>query len=113
MFNRKGTITRLIAKKIDKKKHSINEWIFCRAKVSGWRVKVESNLSHYARKTDLKNAAWVDTSSFAKKTDLANLKYNSDKLDVDKLENVPTNLSNMESKVDKLDVDKLVSVPVD
>ena len=45
--------------------------------------------------------------------DLATLKSNVDKLDIDKLENVPTNLSNFKSKVDKLDVDKLVPVPVD
>ena len=41
-----------------------------------------------------------------------------DKLDNDKLKNVPTNLSNFESKVDKSEkldklVDKLVPVPVD
>ena len=36
-----------------------------------------------------------------------------DKLDIDKLKNVPSNLSNLKSKVDKLDVDKLVHVPAD
>ena len=36
---------------------------------------------------------------------LANLKSDLDKLDIDKLENVPTNLSNLKNKVDKLDVD--------
>ena len=36
-----------------------------------------------------------------------------DKLDIDKLKNIPTNLSNLKSKVDKWDVDKLVSVPID
>ena len=55
----------------------------------------------------------VDTSNFAKKVDLANLKYNVDKLDLDKIKNVPTNLSNLKSKVDKLDIDNLVPVPVD
>ena len=77
------------------------------------RVKVESNLSNYATKADLKNATGIDTSKFAKKGDLANLKSNVDKLDIDKLENVLNNLSNLKSKVDKLDVDKLVPVPVD
>ena len=48
-----------------------------------------------------------------KKFDLANLKSDVDKLDIDKLKNVPTNLSNLKSKVDKLDVDKLVPVLVD
>ena len=47
-----------------------------------------------------------------KKVDLANLKFDVDKLDIDKLKNVPNNLSNLKSKVDKLDVDKLVPVPV-
>ena len=75
-------------------------------------MKVELDLSNYATKADLKNSTGVDTSKFAEKVDLANLKSNVDKLDIDKLKNVPTNLSNLKSKVDKLDVDKLVSVPV-
>ena len=33
-----------------------------------------------------------------------------DKLDIDKLKNVPTNLRNLKTKVDNLDVDKLVPV---
>ena len=41
-----------------------------------------------------------------KNVDLANLKSNVDKLDIDKLKNVPTNLTNLKNKVDKLDVDK-------
>ena len=69
------------------------------------RVKVELDLPN-ATKADLKNATGVDTSKFARKVDLANLKSNVDKLDIDKLKNVPTNLSNLKSKVDKLDVDK-------
>ena len=84
---------------------------FLELKFSGGRVKLELDLSNYATKTDLKNAAGVDTSSFAKKIDLANLKSDVDKLDIDELKNVPTNLSNLKSKVDKLDVDKLVPVP--
>ena len=47
-----------------------------------------------------------------KKIDLANLKSDVDKLDVDKLKNVPSGLNNVKSNVDKLDVDKLVLVPV-
>ena len=70
-------------------------------------------MPNYKTKADLKNATGIDTSKFAKKVDLANLKYNIDKLDIDKLKNVPTNLNNLKSKVDKLDVDKLVPVPVD
>ena len=67
-------------------------------------------MSNYATKTDLENAKGDDLWKFAKKVDLANLNSNVDKLDIDKLKNVPTNLSNLESKVDKSDVDKLVPV---
>ena len=48
-----------------------------------------------------------------KKVDLTNLKSNKDKLDIDKLKNVPTNLSNLKNKIDKLAVGKLVIVPVE
>ena len=54
-----------------------------------------------------------DYSDFAKKIDLANLKSDVNKLDIDKLKNVPNNLSNLKSKVHKLDADKIVPVPVD
>ena len=76
-------------------------------------MKVELDLSNYATKADFKNAAGVDTSNFAKKIDLANLKNDVDKLDIDKLKNLPSNLRNLKSKVYKLDVDKSVPVPVD
>ena len=61
----------------------------------------------------MKNAIDVDTSKFPKKVDLANLASDLDKLDFDKLKNVPTNFSNLKRKVDLLDVDKLVPVLVD
>ena len=86
---------------------------FPEPKSLGGRVKVELDLSNYATKVDLKTATGVDTSQFAKIVDLANLKSNVDKLNIDKLKNVPTNLNNLKSKVDKLDVDKLLPVPVD
>ena len=56
-------------------------------------MRVELDMSNYATKADLKNTTGVDTSKFAKKVVLANLKSNVDKLDIDKLKNVPTNLS--------------------
>ena len=57
---------------------------------------------------NLKKAARVfDTSKIEKMIDLANLQYNVDKLDIDKLKNVPSNLSNLNIKVDILNVDKL------
>ena len=58
---------------------------FQEPKSSGESVKVELDLSNYATKTDFKNAAVVDTSSFAKSVDLANLKSDLDKLDTNKL----------------------------
>ena len=79
----------------------------------GRRVKVDLDLSNYATKADLKNTPGVDTSKLAKKFDLGNLKFDVDKLDTDKLKNLPTGLNSLKSKIDKLDVDKLVPVPVD
>ena len=76
-------------------------------------AKVELDLSYYVTKADLKSATGVDTSKFAKKVDLANLKSDLDKLDIDKLKNVPTNVSNLKNKVDKLNIHKFVPVPVD
>ena len=76
-------------------------------------MKVEFDLSNYATKADLKNATGVDTSDFNKKTDWANLKYDVDKLNIDKLKNVATNFGNLKGKVDQLDVDKLLPVPID
>ena len=66
-------------------------------------MKVELDLFNYATKTDLKNVTGIYTLSFPKKVDLANLASNVDKLDIDKLKNVPTTLSNLKSKIDKLD----------
>ena len=70
-------------------------------------------MSNYATKADFKNVTGVDTSSFAKKTDLANIKSDINKLDIDKLKNVPSNLNNLKSKVDKLEIGKLETTPVD
>ena len=61
-------------------------------------MKVELDLSDYATKSDFKNATGVDASNFAKKINLANLKSDVDKLDIDKLKNVPSNLSNSKSR---------------
>ena len=86
---------------------------FPEPKFSGGRVKVELDLSNYATKADLKNAAGVEISDFVKMTYLANLKSDVGKLGIDILKNVSSNLSNLKSKVDKLDADKLVPAPVD
>ena len=70
-------------------------------------------MSDYATKPDLKIAASFDSSKLAKQVDLASLKYDVDKLDIDKLKNVPSSLSNLKSKVVKLDIGKLETTPVD
>ena len=49
-------------------------------------------------KADLKNTTGADTSKFAEKVDLANLKSDVNKLEIDKLKNVPTNFSNLKSR---------------
>ena len=64
-------------------------------------------------KSRIIKATRVDTSAFIKKVDLANSKSNADKLDIDKLKNIPINSSTLKSKIDKLDVDKLFPVPFD
>ena len=71
-------------------------------------------MSNYATKADIKNITHVDSSSFAVKTNLVNLKTEFDKLDIDKLAQVPVDLSKL-SDVVKNDVvkktvyDKLVA----
>ena len=55
---------------------------FLKPKSLGKKVKVELDLSKYATKADLKNAAGIDTSPFAKKIDLAILKSNVCKLHI-------------------------------
>ena len=57
--------------------------------------KVELDLSNYATKTDLKNAATVETSKFAKTFDLASLKSEINKLVIGKLESTPVDLSKL------------------
>ena len=75
-------------------KKTMHKWVNI---MSNYATNVMSN---YATKADWKNATGVDTSKFAKKVDLGSLKSNLDKLDIDKLKNVPSNLSNLKSKLD-------------
>ena len=112
MTNVKDTIIRLIVGLIQKDIVKMSEY-FPEPKASGGRVKIELDLSNYATKLDLNNAAGVGTSKCVTNVDLASLKFNVDKLDIVKLKNAPTSLNNLKSKVDKLDVDKLVPVSFD
>ena len=61
----------------------------------GDSIKVKTDLSNYATKTDIKNISHVYTSSFALKTNLATLKTEVDKLDIDKLVLFPADLSKL------------------
>ena len=58
-------------------------------------------MSNYAIKAGLINATGVDVSEFPKKVNLTNLKSDVDKLQIDKLENVPIHLNNLKIKIDK------------
>ena len=80
---------------------------FPKPKSLGANLKIELDLSNYATKPDIKNGTCIDALDFAKKTDLPNLKSDVDKLDIDKLKNVPSGLSNSKSKADKLHNGKL------
>ena len=77
----------------------MNQWIYSRTKILKWKKS--------------KNATRVHTLYFAKKTDLINLKSGVDKLDPDKLKNVPSGLNTLKSKVGKPNLDKLIALPVD
>ena len=74
----------------------------------GGDINVKVDLSNYATKADIKNIAH-NTSSFALKTNWANLKIESDKLDIDKLIPVPVELSKI-SDVVKNDVVKKLNM---
>ena len=58
----------------------------------GRNINVKIDLSNYPTKTDIKNISRVNTSN------LASLKTEVDKLDTDKLKNLPNNLSNLKSR---------------
>ena len=69
------------------------------------KVKVVLDLSNYATKKELEHTAGIDKSDLAAKRDFIALK--ADKLDINKLTNVPTSLNNLKAKVVYLDVGKL------
>ena len=69
-------------------------------KSSSNNIKVELDLSNYARKNYLKNITHVDVSSFASKTNLAALKTEVDKIDTDKLKTAPTDLAKLTNAIE-------------
>ena len=70
-------------------------------------VKLVLDLSNYATKNELDHPTRVDAKIFFA------LKAEVDKLDINKLVNVPTSLDNLKTKVDHLDVGKLKTVSKD
>ena len=71
------------------------------------------NLSNYATNKELDNATCVDSSDLAVKKDFIALKSKVDKLDINKLINVPTSSNNFKTKVVDSDVSKLKPVTAD
>ena len=78
------------------------------------KIKVEIDLSNYARKKDFNGITHVDTSNFALKTNLSTLKTEVDKFNIEKLATVRVDLGKLSNLV-KNDVvkktvyDKLVA----
>ena len=70
-------------------------------------------MSNYATKKKLDHTTGVDTFDLVAKKDFIALKGEDDKLNINKLVNVPTTLNNLKTKVDDLDVGKLKIVPID
>ena len=70
-------------------------------------------MSNYATKKELDHVTGVDISDLTAKNDFIALNAEVDKLDVNKLANVPTSLNNLKTKADDLDVGKLKTVPLD
>ena len=72
----------------------------------GDSIKVKTDLSNYATKTDIKNISHFDDSRFALKTNLTNLKSEVDKLEIDKLVPIPVDLSNLSNVIKNVVVKK-------
>ena len=77
------------------------------------RVYVVLNLTNSASREELDHATVFDTSDLAAKKAFIALTVEVDKLDINKLVNVPSILNNVETKVDNLDAGQLKTVPTD
>ena len=62
-------------------------------------VTVDLQLEGVATKKDLEGITHVDTSSFALKTNLSALKTEVDKLDITKLDTIPTDVAKLRIKL--------------
>ena len=70
----------------------LDSWIY------DLNVKVVLDLSNYATKKELECAIGVATSNLAAKKDFIALKAEVDKIDINKVVNVPTNLNSLTKK---------------
>ena len=70
------------------------------------------DLSNYVSKKELYDATGADRSDLTAENDFIALKAEVDKLDINKLVNLPPSLNNLKSKVDDFDVGKLKTLPV-
>ena len=93
MSNGKVMIIPLIAGLIKNTLYKMSQYLPKPYETFGADVNVKVDLSNYATKGDLKNAAGIDTSQLASKSDLASLKAEVDEIDVEKLKAVPAYLS--------------------
>ena len=80
---------------------------------SGDKVKGILELSNYATNKELAHTIGLDRSDLTVKKNSIALKVEADKLDINKLVNVPTTLNNIKTKVKDLGVGKVKTVPVD
>ena len=67
------------------------------------KVKVVLELSNYATKKELEHVTGIDKSDVAANKYFIELKAEVNKLDINKLTNVPTSLNNLKTEVDNED----------
>ena len=67
-------------------------------------------MSNYVTKEELEHATGFNTFDLATKKDFVDLKAEVEKVDFNKLVNVPNSSNNLKAKVDDLDVDELKKV---
>ena len=77
------------------------------------KVKVVLDLSNYSTNKELEYATGVNISDLTAKKYFVALNAEVDKLDINKLVDVPTSLNNLKTKVDNTDICKFKTVSVD
>ena len=77
------------------------------------KFEIKLDWTNYANKEKLDYATGVGTSDVTGEGDFIPVKAEVDKLDINKLNNVPTCFNNLKTKLDNLDAGKLKTVSVD